>query len=146
MESDALFDEPRQQCPTCRASYPVGVAVCAFCGSALPFPGQTLPAPEVPEPAPLLVETFVEPESERRTTCAWCGAERPPEAERCPQCGAAFATGEQQQAYANATLGLRMQTFRTNAEIDAEGERTAKRWRWAAWALGRAILRWPGNL
>jgi hypothetical protein len=144
MTSDPLFDEPRQACPTCRASYPLGVAVCVFCGCALPYPSQTLPTPAVPAPPPAPAEVFVEPE--RAATCAWCGLERQPDAERCPRCGAAFTSDEQQQAYANAALGLRMQAFRADAAAEEEGNRTARRWRWASWALGRIILRWPGNL
>jgi hypothetical protein len=98
----------------------------------------------MPVPPPVPAEVFVEPE--RAMTCAWCGLPRPDGAEHCPRCGAALATGEGQQAYANAALGLRMQAFRADAAAEEEGQRTARRWRFASWALARIILRWPGNL
>jgi predicted amidophosphoribosyltransferase len=150
MAETFTLDEPRQTCPTCRASYPYGVARCAFCGSPLPYP-PALPvsdplespapaAPELPPPEPLAAA----PASP--TACQWCGAPRAEGTERCPTCGATYAVASNDAESALAALELQLQAAKVNASVHEQGERTARRWRWASWALARAILRWPGNL
>jgi hypothetical protein len=149
MASIYTDDEPRQACPTCRASYPYGVARCAFCGAELPHPPEAATAepPQVdaePEQPPPVEVSVSEPQAP--PPCAWCGAAHADGAERCPACGAAYLAGGTGEVPALAALQLQLHAARTTAAEQEEGERTASRWRWASWALARAVLRWPGNL
>src|SRR5262249_49423764 len=129
-------DSETQQCPICHSTYPVGVAVCAFCGSPLPMAEASaaelhppLPPPILPDsPKPAAVlDAAVTPDAAAddaspATTagqdtsaaqpeaeprwCAFCGWGSPPEAERCIVCGAAFPL---QEAEAEQRAMLAMQ-------------------------------------
>jgi hypothetical protein len=156
-------DSETQQCPVCHSIYPVGVAVCAFCGSPLPMAQASaaelhppLPPPilpDTPEPTATLdtpidavapVASPVSPgqdgaQAEATVTprwCAFCGWGSPPEAERCLVCGAAFPLQEA-QAEQRALLALQLDQARARAIVHEADERRSGRWRWAAWGLSR---------
>src|SRR5262245_59377605 len=58
MSPEFEADSETQQCPICHATYPVGVAVCAFCGSPLPMAAASAAAElHPPLPPPILPDT-----------------------------------------------------------------------------------------
>src|SRR5262245_20734580 len=95
-------DAESQQCPICHATYPVGIAVCAFCGSPLPMAtGSAAAELHPPLPPPILPDT---PESSQ-------AAEAPTMRDIPPTPAATPTTAGQDGAPAEAATGPRWCAF-----------------------------------
>lgn len=76
--------------------------------------------------------------------CPACGADVPPRAKACPECGSDESTGWSDRAYADS-LGLPDDSFNYNEFVEREfnprrGRRLSRHWYWKLTAAILALL------